>query len=247
MTSLLFYKNVVAVNSELHKALRLSPASDMKFSSEATAVPIVVGEFVDIARQCPIVFVRADDDGLVPVALMGLPNGKNLYLDESDKWNAPYIPAFVRRYPFIFAETGPNELTLCMDRDFAGFNETEGELLFDEDGKPGKLVKSALELLGEYQRQHVQTEHFTQRLESAGILMEATANASLVDGRSFTLQGMLIIDENKFRAIPQTTLVEWFGSGELGLIYAHLMSLGNLLELLRRQPDPTVKPKLKKR
>jgi hypothetical protein len=235
MTSLLFYKNVIALNSDVHQSLRLQPVDDLTFTSDSTAVPIVVGEFVDIARQNPIAFLRLDNGDIMPVALLGLPDGSNLYLDENGKWDAPYVPAFVRRYPFVFAETGENQLTLCIDRDFEGFNESEGQPLFEAQREPGDVVKDALELLNEYQRQHALTQLFVKRLDELGILMEANANAQL-NGRSFTLQNLLVVDENKFRAISETVLKDWFASGELGLIYAHLMSLGNLLDFLRREP-----------
>lgn len=240
MTTLLFYKNVVALERELHKSLKIKPVNNLNFAAEATVLPIVVSEFGDIARQGPIAFLRVENNALLPVALVGLPGGKNLYLNAEGKWDAPYIPAFVRRYPFVFAETGPEQLTLCVDRDFEGFNEEEGEALFEEGGEPGALIKSALEMLSEFQRQNTLTQGFVKRLEDAGVLMEADANATLGDGRSFTLQGLLVVDENKLRQIPEATLKEWFASGELGLIYAHLLSIGNLLELLRRQPVPAV-------
>ena len=239
MTTLLFYKNIVALDREQHKSLKIRPARHMKFAGEATVLPIVVGEFFEIARQCPIAFLRLEDQSLLPVALVGLPGGKNLYLDEKGQWNAPYVPAYVRRYPFVFAETGPDQLTLCIDHDYEGFNEKEGVALFEEGGKPSALVQGALDMLSEYQRQSALTQAFVQRLQAADILIQANANASLSDGRSLSLQGLLVVDDKKFRAIPEGTLKDWFASGDLGLVYAHLMSMGNLLELLRRQPDPS--------
>jgi hypothetical protein len=218
MTSLLFYKNVVALDRELHQTLKIKPAQDLLFTRDATAIPIVMGEFVEVARQSPIAFLRLDGGGLIPVALVGLPGGKNLYLTEAGKWDAPYIPAFVRRYPFVFAETGPEQLTVCMDRDYAGFSEEEGAPLFDATGEPQALVKETLELLTEFQRQHALTQDFAKRLDAAGVLVQASANASLSDGRSFTLQGLQMVDEQKLRAIPDETLKAWFASGELALV-----------------------------
>lgn len=236
MTTLLFYKNVVALDRELHKSLKIKPAEHLKFAADASALPIVMGEFVEVARQFPIGFLRVEGGGIMPVALVGLPGGKNLFLTEDGKWDAPYIPAFVRRYPFVFAETGDNQLTLCIDRDYEGFDDNEGVPLFAEDGEPDTAVKSVIELLSEFQRQHTVTQQFVERLEQAGILMEASANATLADGRNLSLQGLLVVDEQKFRALPETTVNEWFRNGDMGLVYAHLLSLGNLLELVRRQP-----------
>ncbi|MBD8530824.1 MULTISPECIES: SapC family protein [unclassified Massilia] len=236
MTTLLFYKNVVALDRELHKSLKIKPAQHLKFAADATALPIVMGEFVEVARQFPIGFLRVEGGGILPVALVGLPDGKNLFLTEDGKWDAPYVPAFVRRYPFVFAETGDDQLTLCIDRDYDGFDENEGTPLFGADGEPDAGVTGVIELLSEFQRQHTATQQFVQRLEQAGVLMEANANATLNDGRNLSLQGLLVVDEQKFRALPEATVNEWFRAGDIGLVYSHLLSLGNLLELVRRQP-----------
>jgi len=78
-----------------------------------------------------------------------------------------------------------------------------------------------------------------QRLANADLLMEANAKADFPDGRSMTWRGFWIVDENRFRALREATVKEWFASGELGLLYAHLLSLGNLAELLGRHSRET--------
>jgi hypothetical protein len=96
---LLFYKNVVALDRNQHAALKLKPADSLDFAGNATSLPIVVGEFAEVARQSPIAFLRVENGDLVPVALVGLPGGRNLYVNDDGKWTAPYIPAFVRTAP----------------------------------------------------------------------------------------------------------------------------------------------------
>ena len=169
MSSLLFYKNVVALDREQHRNLRVRPLPNLSFLSDITAVPVVVGEFADIARQGPVGFLRSSEgSGLIPVALMGLPEGRNLYLDADGKWTGSYIPAFIRRYPFLFSEDG-ERMTVCIDRDFVGFNEVEGEPLFDPSGEPAAFTKNAINLLSEYQRQVAMTQAFTKRLQEADL------------------------------------------------------------------------------
>ncbi len=234
MSSLLFYKNVVALDREQHRNLRVRPLPNLSFLSDITAVPVVVGEFADIARQGPVGFLRSSEgSGLIPVALMGLPEGRNLYLDADGKWTGSYIPAFIRRYPFLFSEDG-ERMTVCIDRDFVGFNEVEGEPLFDPSGEPAAFTKNAINLLSEYQRQVAMTQAFTKRLQEADVLQDSAAEVRLEDGRSTTINGMLTVDDAKLRAIPETTLKTWFDGGDLGCIYAHRISLGHLVDLCRR-------------
>jgi hypothetical protein len=232
----LFYQRLVALDGHVHAKLKLSAPPDLKFSARSPVVPLLSIEFTDAAREYPIAFLRGADGNLAPVALTGAPGGDNVYIDAAGRWNARYVPAYVRRYPFMFAQVSPNELTVCIDAAFPGFNEIDGTPMFDAAGEPSPMLKQIVANLSEHQRQARLTEGFVQRLEAAGLMMEASAKANLNDGRCLSLEGFWIVDEARFRALPDATLKEWFASGEIGLIYAHLLSLGNLLELLRRQP-----------
>ncbi len=233
-SSLLFYQRVVALDRDLHAKLRLSAPVNFAFTAEAPVVPLLSAEFADAAREYPIVFLRTAEQGLQPVALTGEPGGQNVYLDGSGRWNARYVPAYVRRYPFVFAQTASDQFTVCIDEACPEFGES-GAPLFEGTGQPTSMLQQVFALLSEFQRQAQFTQSFVQRLEASDLLIEATAKADLKD-RSLALRGFWMVDETRFRALPDATLRDWFASGELGLIYAHLLSLGNILELLRRQP-----------
>jgi hypothetical protein len=236
IASPLFYQRLVALDGNVHAKLKLSAPPDLKFSARSPVVPLLSVEFTEAAREYPIAFLRGADGTLLPVALTGAPAGDNVYIDAAGRWNVRYVPAYVRRYPFMFARTSPDQLTVCIDAAYPGFNETDGTPMFDAAGEPSPMLKQIVANLSEHQRQSKLTEVFVRRLEAAGLLMEASAKANLNDGRRLDLTGFWIVDEARFRALSDATLKEWFASGELGLIYAHLLSLGNLLELLRRQP-----------
>ncbi len=124
-----FTKNVAVLDREKHSTLRIKPTGDHHFAAKAHAIPLVAAEYVDAGREYPIVFARTTDGKLISFALTGARQDENLYLDANGLWDARYIPAFVRRYPFVFAETGPEQLTVCIDESFPGFNDTEGETL----------------------------------------------------------------------------------------------------------------------
>ena len=236
MASLLFYKNVVPLNKDLHANLKLKSSNNSSYALDTTVIPIVASEFVEVSKHMPIAFLRLEDGGLLPVALVGFPNQKNVFLDASQNWVTSYVPAFVRRYPFIFAETGPDQLTLCLDMDYSGLNENEGEALFETvagNVEPSQFVNNALQMVSEYQRQHILTTQFAKKLDALGVLVESTAKANLPNGEAVELSGFLVVDLDKLRQISDETIKELFLTGELELIYAHLHSLGNILELLR--------------
>jgi hypothetical protein len=229
----LFYKSVVALDRQAHARLKVRQAQNFLFTADAPLLPLLTAEFAPIAREYPIVFMK-DEGTVVPVALTGMPQGKNLFLDASGKWDARYVPAYVRRYPFVFVETSPEQYTVCIDSTSDLLNETEGTPLFESNGEPTTSLQDTIKRLGDYQRVMNFTRTFMQRLLAANLLMEANAKAELPDGRSYAWRGFWTVDESRFRELPEATLKEWFTSGELGLVYAHLLSLGNLADLLRR-------------
>jgi hypothetical protein len=230
----LFYNEVVALDRKAHARLRARAPDNFSFAADATLIPLVTAEFAPVAREYPIAFMTDKDNVVVPVALTGMPQSRNLFVDKSGRWDARYIPAYVRRYPFAFVETSDDKYTVCIDPTSKFLDEKEGTPLFDDKGEPSATLQETIKRLGEYQRVAQFTRAFMKRLADAQLLMEASAKADFPDGRSMTWRGFWIVDENRFRALPEATVKEWFASGELGLLYAHLLSLGNLSELLGR-------------
>lgn len=232
----LFYQRPVLLNRQQHGNLKLKLPDSLAFTAQASLIPLLAAEFNEAAREYSIVFMRpSSGEDPVPVVLTGPPRGKNIYLDAAGKWNARYVPAYVRRYPFVFAETGGDQLAVCIDEACPELSVSDGAPLFESNGEPTPMLQKILGRLGEYQRQTQITRDFMKRLAAAGLLVQADGKIDMDDGRSLALSGFLMVDEARFKALPEATLKEWFASGELGLVYAHLMSLGNLVELLRRQ------------
>jgi SapC len=229
----LFYNSIAALDRNTHARLRISPPDNFSFTADAALVPVLAAEFGPIAREYAIVFVGDEGKEFIPVSLTGMPQGKNLFLEGNGQWAARYVPAYVRRYPFAFFETTPEQFTVCVDPSSKFLDESVGTPLF-ENGEPSALLQDTIKRLADYHRMTSQTKVFMQKLIAANLLMEANAKADLPDGRSFAWRGFWVVDETRFRELPETTMKEWFATGELGLVYAHLLSLGNLGDLLRR-------------
>lgn len=248
MASLLFYDKPVALNKSEHKDLKIKTAeADFKFAAETNSVILAGVEFTEAAKEYPIVFARAGD-GLVPVALLGLRNAENLFVDDKGAWDARYIPAFVRRYPFVLAETGDQgQRMVCIDESFAGFGKKEGEALFADDA-PTPVLQQAIDFLEEYQRQYIRTERFITRLREMDLLMALNAKVDMADGQQFALTGLMVVDEKKLLELDDSKALEFFKSGELAWVYCHLMSLGNMAKMVDRIGEaskPAAKSKAK--
>ena len=146
-----------------------------------------------------------------------------------------YIPAFVRRYPFVLAEAGDSgQSVVCVDEGYLGFNQADGELLFNEQGEPTPVLKQAIDFLEEYQRQYVRTEAFVKRLQDNDLLMALNAKVDVKGGQQFALTGLLAVDEKKLLALSDEQALELYRSGELAWIYCHLMSLGTMGSMVDR-------------
>jgi hypothetical protein len=234
MADLLFYQKPIPLNKKEHQTKKIkSQANNFKFASKTNSVILAGVEFSEAAKEYPIVFAQAGESA-VPVALLGLRNEENLFINEDGSWDAKYIPAFVRRYPFVLADTGESgQRVVCIDEGYAGFNDSEGEPLFEGD-EPAPMLKQALEFLEEYQKQYVRTEAFVRRLKENDLLMALNAKIDLVDGQQFGLTGLLAVDERKLLQLADDKALELFRSGELSWIYCHLMSLGSMARMLDR-------------
>jgi hypothetical protein len=235
MSDAVYYEKPVALDRDKHRKLKVRATGSFAFAAKANSLYLAGVEFNEACKEFAIVFTRVGSGRTVPVAMLGLRGRENLFVDAEGRWDARYIPAFVRRYPFVLAELpGRAELAVCVDEAFTGLNPADGEALFDAGGADTPFLQNALDFLRRYQAEYVRTEAFCQRLEQAGLLMEMNAKADLVDGRSFTINGLLIVDEKKLLALPDATALELLRSGEMHLISMHLVSLSNMQRLVDR-------------
>ena len=242
MSEMIFYERVVVLNDKTHGGLRVRPASSFAYAARTNSVPLLSSEFFEAAREYPIVFARGEA-GPVAAALLGLREAENLFVDRDGKWDARYVPAFVRRYPFVPGKGPQGELLVCIDEASSCFDAGEGEALFQE-GKPTPQLEHAMKFLAEFHQAAAITETLGRRLQDLGVLRQADSVAQLTDGTQFRLNGLNVVDESKLRALDRGVVQELFASGGLAVIYAHLMSLGNLGGLVDRlsKRGASVKP-----
>jgi hypothetical protein len=235
MTSMLFYDKIVPLNRDRHRKLRVRTAQDKaRYAAATHYVPIAGTEFYQAARDYAVLFAGGEGEG-GPIALLGMREGENLFVEDDGGWAAgSYVPAFVRRYPFILARGDGGNFTVCIDEQFSGFGETEGDLLFDDDGKDTAYLARTVEFLNRFAAEMERTQAFVRRLTELELLV--TRNLRITDGkgRNFLLNDFRIVDESRLGSLDDATLGELHRQGWLGWIYAHLISLGNVNRLPAR-------------
>lgn len=231
----LFYSTPVPLNSEAHGGFTISPSPNgYLFAASAQTVLLATAEFYDAGRTYPIVFSESFDQTLFPVALMGLEEGENLFVGQVGEWLGGYTPAYIRRYPFITTDGTEGQTTICFDEDFDGFNLEGGIPLF-EDGEPTAKTVEIQSFLQDYLIQMQQTRQFGAMLLLNGLIKRVDIKANLDDGRTFPLNGLLVVDEEKLAQLPDEEVLKLFRSGALALIHAHLLSLRNINALIARK------------
>jgi hypothetical protein len=248
VAEVLFSEHPVPLNRSEHKDLRLKPVPTLKFAMNAHSVPLTGAEFAIAARDLLIVFAGNDPAESGPIALLGLRQNENLYIDAEGQWEPrTYIPAFVRRYPFVLAEKPAgtegepqnDEMSVFLDEQYEGFGRTEGERLFKDDGSDSEMLTNAVKFLGEFQQNVGRTRWFMQQLTKHDLL--EPRNVSLrkegkdgEQGRSINLNGLFVVNEEKLRTLDDATTLEFAREGVFGWIYAHLLSLSNIDRLAHR-------------
>jgi hypothetical protein len=233
MSNVLFYQKPVAVNRNQHRGTRIGAVPNFAFAAATNSVPLSGVEFLEACKEYPIVFAQTGERK-VPVALLGLRDNENLFVGEDGTWDAKYVPAFVRRYPFVLAESTDNQFVVCIDEASNAFNVLDGQTLFDSEGANTPFLDGALNFLNAYQAQMKRTEEFVQKLDDEGLFVEMSAKTELVDGRKFIFNGLYVVDEQKLLAFEDSKAAALLKSGEAGWIYAHLLSLSNMSRLVDR-------------
>lgn len=231
------FQKVIPLNLDAHRKLRFNSKTGYGFASAQMVSPVVAAEAGYIAREYVLVFARKTES--LPLALLGVDRDKNAYVGQDGSWLSRYIPAHIRRYPFLLADSAENpaqsgkrRFTVMIDTEAAHFVESGGEALFDEKGEPAPLLRRVQEALTSLQRDQLRTLKLVAKLDELGVLEEQALRVRPKQGEPFALKGMRVINPKRFGELPADAVYELHRSGAMALAHAHFMSLSNLTDSL---------------
>lgn len=234
-----FYKDLTPINVQEHATWSARGTDKAPWLAGQHAVPLTVEEFPAAQRHFPIVFSSGAQP--VPLALMGMNEGVNVFVDDEGGVTSPtYIPAYARRYPFMLVKLRPDsdDLSLCFDptSDLIGEFD-DGSPLFNGE-EPSDATKATLDFCEKFEIAGQKTANFVAELEKHNLLIDGELKMQ-IDGRAdpFVYSGFRMVDENKLREMRGDVLRTWNQNGLLPLIYAHLYSLELVREIFGRQVD----------
>ncbi len=234
-SQMLIYESTVPVTAARHGDWSLEMVSHFGFSKGVNSVPLMAVEFPNATSEYAIVF-SGNRDAVIPAVILGMRKDENLYLTEAGSWQASYVPAFVRRYPFVFSVSDDGKtFTLCIDESFPNFNqEGRGERLFDEDKQPTPYIERVLKFLEQYQMEFQRTQAFCKKLLELDLLEPMRAQAELGTGEKLSLGGFMAVNRDKAKALAPEKLAELARTDEIELLYLHLHSMRNFRVMVDR-------------
>lgn len=243
----MFFNDLVPLNSQNHKGWKSKQFPDVSFLAKQHAIPVTVDELIDAQRHFPIVFSAGDNP--VPLALMGLNEGVNTFVDDKGVITQDvYLPAYVRRYPFMLAklQADTDELSLCFDPSAGVIGDhDEGNELFDENSEPTEYTKGVLDFCQKFEESGARTKAFMEELKKHELLIDGEIAITLNQDpdKPFVYRGFKMVDENKLKDLKGEALESLASSGMLMLVHAHLFSLNLMRVIFARQSQQGKVPK----
>ena len=236
LKQLLIYELVTPVSKARHADVTITEGKGYEFAAEVNSVPLMTVEFAAAAHEFPIVF-SVEGDTVLPIAVVGLGSGRSVFVGADGRWRADYVPAFIRRYPFVFSASEDGEtLTLCVDEAYEGLDRKgrSGERLFDEAGERTPYLDKVLDFVNAYQGEHHRTKAFGALLQQHGLLEASQANVTLPDGSQRQLSDFHCVSRDKLKSLPAEALEDLVKNDALEMIYLHLYSLRSFEGLLKK-------------
>ncbi|MBC5783687.1 SapC family protein [Ramlibacter sp. USB13] len=233
---LMIYESAVPVSNGRHGKWSVDVGADFGFSRNVNSVPLAAVEFPAAAAEYVIIFAGTGDV-VTPAVLLGVREEENLYLADDGGWKARYVPAFLRRYPFVFSSRDEGKtFTLCIDESYTGFNQDgRGQPLYDaKTEKPSQYTQNVLKFLQQYQVESQRTQAFCRKLKELNLLEPMRAQISLASGERIALGGFMAVDRARLKTLASDKVAELLKSDELELIFAHLQSMRNFAGMRER-------------
>lgn len=227
------FKNLVPVNKARHAGKKIKQIDGFGFAAPFHIASVMVHEFARAAAIYPVVFLEdKSQDQFRPVALLGLDEGENLFVGADGKWQASYVPAIIRRYPFALASTEQQgQFTVCIDEGSSLVSDTDGVALFDEAGEPSAAIENVKRYLGELQQMDAFTREFCKYFAEHNLFTPLNMRVRNAD-QVKNINGCWVINEERLNNLSNDRFVEMRQKHYLQAVYAHLVSLAQVERLM---------------
>lgn len=220
------------LHREAHRMLKFNRKDrDMNWVRGLITINLAASEMPSAALAFPCVMTHSASGGRL-LAITGLEQGRNLFVDEKGHWLGEYLPAVLRTWPFRLLDQEDEEGSrpIAVQRD--ALNVTQGDALFDEKGQEMPWLQGVMKELVALDAGEATTSAMVNALHAAGVLTERALQAVLPNGRQMELTGFLSVDEHKLHALEDKVLADLHRQGALAMAYLHLLSLRKFKDLM---------------
>lgn len=228
--NVLFYSKPEPLNAAIHGKLGLiNKEKPFGFAKTGHVIPLTVSEFGQAALSYPIIF--AGDDK-IPLAVMGLNGGQNLFIKDDGAFEAAnYLPAYIRRYPFVLAGNDTEEqMVVCIDRASELLSDDGENKLFNDKGEPSEYTQQAIQFCDTFEGERRRTMAFVALLNELDLFETKQAvftprNADGSNGQPQLIADYYAVSDEKLQNLAPEKMAELIKNGAMGSIYAHMISL----------------------
>ena len=224
------YKNLVVLDKEQHKELKISPLENLSFAKQTAFVPVIANEVALVGAAFPIVFTADKKPSLVSLVSLG---GESLAINAEGKWMTSYVPSYFRKYPFSLASTqdNPEQKVILIDEESPLFSKSKGKQLFKKSGEQSETLSHAIKFLTNHENQANVTANVAKLIADSGILEDREISVGEGDEKKVLVQGFKVVDKEKLNALSDDILADWVRKGIITMIDSHLKSLDNIQTL----------------
>ena len=228
------YEQPELLAPEEHGALGFTPPPrPYEFVKGARAIPLTMVEFGSAQRHFPIVFSSLEKP--VPVAITGLDEGVNLFVEDGIWDPMAYVPSYVRCWPFAFAAEKEGRMAVVVDRASPAVTENPTYPFF-VDGKISEQTEQLMNFCAQVERERRRTMEFCEKLMELDLLtVQRTTHTPDGNGEPETLADYVCINAEKLNELPADTVYELHQAGFLSAMYLELYSIENWRHLMARK------------
>ena len=231
--------NTVLLNNVSHMDLRVITQHSAEYGDNVGTVQVFPSEFEALQKEYPIFFRKDADSGqLQTIAMLGLKQDENLFLDKNN-WNANYLPSVISRGPFLIgfqdqSADGGDEKTLVVhvDMDNSRISKTEGETVFTEFGGQTPYLNNINAILMNMYDGVQISKTLYAAFTALDLIEPVNLDIELVNGERHRLHGNYTVSEKKLMALDGDALSKLNAAGLLKFAFLMMTSMSNVKKLV---------------
>lgn len=231
------------LNNIDHQGLKVITKKSKELGDDVAGCLVYPTEFIDVHKEYPIYFQKDSETGeFQAVALFGFQSNQNLFLDNSSSgWDAYYIPALIRREPFLIGfqpgkEVDEQTPKVMIDMESPRISKgQDGEPLFREGGGNSPLLEETTKLLRLIHDGMVASKNMFAALSALELIEPFTLDIKFDDGTPLKVTNYYTINQEKLYSLDDQAVANLHRTGHLQLAYLVLASLGNVRRLIERR------------